>query len=140
MARLHGLLLSPLFAALSLLMLAPIPADEPAADTVTKPIAGWRHAGHVWLLTDSEGADLPADAILHDVPVVVRLDDEFFDFAAAQPHGEDLRLTSDAGEVLPHEIESWDRDAGTAGGHGDDLAAVAGHSGSIQIQCDLAGV
>ena len=114
MARLHGLLLSPLFAALSLLIPAPIQADEPAADTVTKPIADWRHAGHVWLLTDSEGADLPADAILHDVPVVVRLDDEFFDFAAAQPRGEDLRLTSEAGEVLPHEIENWDREAGKA--------------------------
>ncbi len=114
MARLPGLLLSTLVTALALLILPPTSADEPGADTAAKPIAGWRHAGHVWLLTDSEGADLPADAILHDVPVVVRLDDEFFDFSSSLPHGEDLRLTSEAGEVLPYEIESWDRERGTA--------------------------
>jgi hypothetical protein len=114
MARFPSALLSTLVAAVSLLIPPPTSADEPGPDTAAKPIAGWQHAGHVWLLTDSEGADLPADALLHDVPVVVRLDDEFFDFAAAQPHGEDLRLTSDAGTLLPHEIETWDRESGKA--------------------------
>jgi len=78
------------------------------------PLAGWKHRGDLWLLTDREGADVPADATLAEFPVVVRLDDELFDFTQAQPHGEDLRLTSEAGDVLPHEIESWDRAAGSA--------------------------
>ena len=84
-------------------------ADEPIDAAVGRPLSDWQHSGDLWLLTGPEGADLPADTILHDVPVVIRLDGEFFDFAAAQPHGEDLRLTSEAGEVLPHEIEAWDQ-------------------------------
>jgi len=87
----------------------PTAADEPVDAAARQPWSEWQHHGHVWLLPGPEGADLPADTILHDVPVVIRLDGEFFDFAAAQPHGEDLRLVSEAGEVLPHEIEAWDR-------------------------------
>ncbi len=89
-------------------------ADEPVDAAAGQPLSGWLHSGDLWLLTGTDGADLPAEAVLHDFPLVVRLDDEFFDFRQAQPHGEDLRITSDSGKVLPHEIEAWDRASGSA--------------------------
>jgi len=90
------------------IVLPPIAADQ------SLPLADWQHHGHAWLLTDSEGADLPAEATLADVPVVLRLDDKLFPFEEALPNGDDLRITSDVGTVLAHEIEAWDRDAGAA--------------------------
>jgi len=92
----------------SAIVLPPIAADQ------SPTLADWQHHGSVWLLTDSAGADLPAEATLADVPVVLRLDDEFFPFEEALPNGDDLRITSDVGTVLAHEIEAWDRDAGAA--------------------------
>ncbi len=115
MQRPSHLFVAGLLLALFCLVIAVAQADDAGrSQPRVFESASWKHSASLWLLTDSEGADLPADAILHDVPVVVRLDDEFFDFAAAQPRGEDLRLTSDAGELLPHEIESWDRETGRA--------------------------
>ena len=112
MARFPGLF--PATLVLGLLFATPLPAEDPAAATTTRPLAGWRHSGTVWLLTGPEGADLPADATLEDFPVVIRLDNEFFPFEEALPHGEDLRITSDSGQLLSHEIEAWDKTTGRA--------------------------
>jgi hypothetical protein len=60
----------------------------------------WRGHGECWILTDAEGAALPANASVADFPLLLRLRQGVFDFAAAQPHGEDLRITDDAGAAL----------------------------------------
>jgi hypothetical protein len=101
-----------LFAVAMLLIAGRGSADEPAGEAAATSLVGWRHSGHVWLLTDPEGADLPADSTIVDFPVAIRLDDECFPFSEAQPHGEDLRITSESGELLAHQIESWDRPHG----------------------------
>ena len=74
----------------------------------------WLGHGECWILTDAEGAALPANASVADFPLLLRLRQGVFDFAAAQPHGEDLRITDDAGAPLGFEIEQWDAAAGEA--------------------------
>jgi len=76
--------------------------------------AGWTHQGSIHLLTTPDGADLPATAVEHDFPALVRLDADGFDFHQAQPHGEDLRFTTANGTPLAHQIEEWDAVRGTA--------------------------
>ena len=38
----------------------------------------WKHAGSMYLVTDSAGADLPASAVLKNFPVLVRLNKDYF--------------------------------------------------------------
>jgi hypothetical protein len=44
---------------------------------------------------------------LVDVPVLVRLTPERFDYEASLPNGEDLRFFTPDLEAIPHEIETW---------------------------------
>ena len=76
--------------------------------------SAWYGHGSVWLLTDKEGANLPATAVVREFPVVMRLHGDTFPFAAAQSKGEDLRVTDATGRELALEIESWDKVAGEA--------------------------
>lgn len=76
--------------------------------------SAWSGHGSVWLLTDKEGSNLPATAVVREFPVVMRLHGDTFPFAAAQSKGEDLRVTDAAGRELALEIESWDKAAGEA--------------------------
>ena len=92
---------------------ASLHAQEPApAPPQVGTFAG--HQGTCWLLTTPDGADLPADAEVVDFPVLLRLDRASFDFATAQPLGQDLRIRAADGALLRHEIEHWDAVAGTA--------------------------
>lgn len=74
----------------------------------------WQHSGSMWLLTGPEGADLPDGATVHHFPVLVRLHQDFFDFAQAQPDGDDLRFSSSTGERLAFQIEEWNVAQGAA--------------------------
>ncbi|MFN5320794.1 MAG: DUF2341 domain-containing protein [Planctomycetota bacterium] len=67
-----------------------------------------------YLLTTPEGADLPAVGELKDFPLLVRLNRETFDFAAARLDGSDLRFYSAEGQPLAHQVEAWDAAEGTA--------------------------
>lgn len=87
-------------------LLALLSARAPAAPGT------WRHSGRIWILTTPEGAALPAGEEVRDFPLLVRLTGDTFDFAAAQPRGEDIRFTAADGTPLAFEIEAWD--AGTA--------------------------
>ena len=87
--------------------LAAAQQPAPAAD-----VRQWRHHGECWILTDAAGAALPASASVADFPLLLRLRQGVFDFAAAQPHGEDLRITDDGGAPLDFEVEQWDAAAG----------------------------
>ncbi|MFN0051794.1 MAG: DUF2341 domain-containing protein [Planctomycetales bacterium] len=87
-------------------------ADAPANQAVND--RDWKHSGSMWLLTTPDGAGLPPSARLEQFPVLVRLHRDFFDFAQAQPHGEDLRFSSSTGEPLAFQIEEWDAAQGIA--------------------------
>ena len=87
-----GLLLPPSFAA------AATPAAYPS----------WQHSGALTILTTPDGANLPASASVEQFPLLVRLHRDWFDFSKAQPHGEDVRFSSETGEALAFEIEAWD--------------------------------
>ncbi len=74
---------------------------------------GWEHAGSLYVLTTPEGADLPATALEHDFPLLVRLHKGVFDFGQAQPNGEDIRFSAE-GKALVYQVEEWDAKEGTA--------------------------
>ena len=76
--------------------------------------SGWQHSGSMFILTTPEGADLPASAVEKDFPLLVRLNQDFFDFGQAQADGADVRFSTSAGEPLAYQIEDWDAARGTA--------------------------
>ncbi len=78
------------------------------------PYSGWQKHGSLFLITTPEGANLPAEALVKDFPLLVRLHRDFFDFKEAKPHGEDIRFSLSEGTPLPYEIEEWNPAAGLA--------------------------
>ncbi len=68
----------------------------------------WRHTGSLFLNTTPDGANLPAGTHVADFPVLIRLHGDFFNFPEAQPHGEDVRFSTNTGTPLACEIEQWD--------------------------------
>ncbi len=76
--------------------------------------AGWQQSGSLYILTTSDGADLPAAAVIEGFPLLVRLHKESFDFTKAQAQGEDVRFATSDGVALPYQIETWDATRGEA--------------------------
>lgn len=75
----------------------------------------WDHHTNVVLNTTGSGAGVFTS--VHDFPVLVRLDTSNFDagFSEADENGADIRFTKADDETrLPHQIETWDAEAGTA--------------------------
>ncbi|MFO0904241.1 MAG: DUF2341 domain-containing protein [Pirellulales bacterium] len=99
-----------LFAGL-LFDLLPLPRLEAAA---LEPLPGWRRVGVVWIDTTKSGADLPADALVEQFPVLVRLQRDFFDFATARPDGADVRFTTPDQRLLPFQVDHWSPAEGVA--------------------------
>ena len=73
----------------------------------------WSHSGYIHIITSPEGANLPASASEKNVPILVRLDKDFFDFSQAKADGADLRFSSQA-KSLAYQIEQWDTKNGKA--------------------------
>ena len=88
--------------------------DGGAAKKTTAEHKDWTHSGQIWLLTTPEGASLPANAVVENFPVLVRLHQDYFDFSQAQPNGDDLRFFSSHGESLPYQIDDWSPERGAA--------------------------
>ena len=74
----------------------------------------WKYSGSMYILTTSQGADLPAAASEKDFPLLVRLDKGFFDFRQAKANGEDIRFSTSTGADLPYQIDRWDAAKGAA--------------------------
>jgi hypothetical protein len=74
---------------------------------------GWQHEGSLFILTTPEGANLPATALEHDFPLLVRLSKGVFDFSQAKPNGDDIRFSAE-GKPLAYQVEEWDAAKGTA--------------------------
>jgi len=73
----------------------------------------WKHSGSMYLVTTSAGADLPASAVEKNFPLLVRINENYFDFSQAKPRGEDIRFSSN-GKPLAYQIEHWDAAGGNA--------------------------
>ena len=56
------------------------------------------------IITTPEGAALPESASEANVPVLVRLHKDFFDFKQASPKGDDIRFSTLAGEALAYQV------------------------------------
>jgi hypothetical protein len=74
----------------------------------------WQHSGSIFILTTPEGANLPAESIVKDFPLLVRLNRDFFDFSQTKADGADLRFSTVNGEPLAYQIEEWDATSGLA--------------------------
>ncbi len=80
-----------------------------------EPIAGEQEAGGADARPPSDFAyrqqltfDNRGRSELLDVPVLIALDPSRFDYAEARPDGGDIQFRDADGELLPHEIESWE--------------------------------
>ena len=78
------------------------------------PYQGWQHSGVMTILTTPEGANLPAAVSLNDFPLLVRLNQDGFDFKQAEASGADIRFTNSAGQKLAYQLEAWDAKKGSA--------------------------
>ena len=82
-------------------------ADAPPAGPPPAPAPGWwdakwQHRAQI-SINDPETKEA-----LTDFQVGVKLDPAIFDFKAAKPAGEDLRFVGGDGQVLHHQIDTWD--------------------------------
>ena len=103
---------------LAALLLAPLARSGAAEDKPAKASAqyqGWQHSGSLYILTTSDGANLPASASEDGFPLLVRLHKDFFNFSQAKAQGEDIRFSTSTGTPLAYQIEEWDAANGTAG-------------------------
>jgi len=105
----------------------------------------WKHSGLMYIVTDSEGADLPASAVERNFPLLVRLNQEYFDFRQAKPQGEDVRFSSKS-KPLDYQIERWDVKRGEAdiwvripSIKGKDQQAIKMHWGNEKVSSESNG-
>ena len=73
----------------------------------------WKHSGLMYIITTPEGANLPEAALEKNFPLLVRLNEDFFNFSQAKSDGADIRFSSN-GAPLQYQIERWDAAAGNA--------------------------
>ena len=105
----------------------------------------WKHSGSMYLVTDSAGADLPVSAVEKNFPLLVRLNQEYFDFSQAKPQGEDVRFSS-KGKPLAYQIERWNAEEGEADIwvriptiKGKDQQAIKMHWGNEKVSSESNG-
>src|SRR5690606_37317033 len=99
---------------LALALILSAPALSRGVAEAEVPYRGWKYSGCLYLLTTPEGANLPASAVEHELPVLVRLHRDSFDFSQAKPDGGDIRFSTAKGKALPYQIEEWDARKGAA--------------------------
>lgn len=78
------------------------------------PYFAWPHTGSLYILTTTEGAELPATAMIEGFPLLVRLNKESFDFTKAQAQGDDVRFATSDGVAPANQIETCDAARGKA--------------------------
>ena len=88
--------------------------EQPKPPSTRASYQAWRHSGTLIILTTADGATLPAPATVEGFPLLVRLDQDWFDFKQARPNGEDIRFSTSSGVPLAYQIEEWDATKGAA--------------------------
>ena len=135
-------------------MLCRIPAIVIAIFTVALPGAlpeaiaqygDWKHSGSMYIITTPAGANLPATALEKNFPLLIRLNQDFFDFNQTKSGGEDIRFSAN-GKPLAYQIEHWDAASGNAVVwvsiptiKGQDQQAIRMHWGNRQAASDSNG-
>ena len=74
--------------------------------------AAWRYTRTITIDTTAAGANVPEDVA--NYPLALLLDKRRFDFSQARADGADVRFFDARGRALPHAIELWDRESGSA--------------------------
>ena len=69
----------------------------------------WTYSGSLFILTTPDGAKLPPAAVEKGFPLLVRFDEQSFEFSQAKPEGEDIRFSDREGRPLAYQIDTWDR-------------------------------
>ena len=92
----------------------------------------WKHSGSMYVVTTSEGADLSASSLEKNFPLLVRLNQDYFDFSQAKSRGEDIRFSGN-GKPLAYQIERWD----AAGGNADVWVRIPRIKGNDQQEIKM---
>jgi hypothetical protein len=100
--------------------------------------AAWPHSKRIYLNTTASGANVAGS--VDDVPVLIRLDKDNFDFASSPGRGRDVRFSDSKGKRLRYEVERWDS-AGASAELWVRLDRVNGNSNAqfITMHWGLAG-
>jgi hypothetical protein len=77
-----------------------------SGDTVVVAKLAWKFSHQLRLNTASSGANVRGSVF--NVPILIRLNSDNFDFSQADIGGADIRFTKCDTLLLPHEIEHWD--------------------------------
>jgi hypothetical protein len=77
-----------------------------SSQAVSIPFAGWKYRSEIELNTTSTGAGVLTDVV--NIPVLIRLTKDNFDFSRASGDGSDCRFSKVSGPPLSFEIEQWD--------------------------------
>jgi hypothetical protein len=75
--------------------------------------SAWTYSANITIGTTPDWADIPAGQSVSNFPVLIRLEQSYFDFNQAGTNGEDIRF-ADGVTPLNYQIEYWDRTAGKA--------------------------
>jgi hypothetical protein len=83
------------------------PDPDPDPDPNPDPfILDWKHRAVVILNTNQVG--MGENAIVTEFPLLIRLNQDNFDFSQAWTDGRDIRFATSRGKILPHEVMRWD--------------------------------
>ncbi len=66
----------------------------------------WQYSKRLYFNTTASGVQV--SGMVYDFPVLLRLNENNFEFSSAKPNGSDLLLTKSDGTAIPFEIEHWD--------------------------------
>lgn len=77
---------------------------KPESTTIV-PYPYWNYERRIILNTTEKGAGINEN--VYGFPVLIRLNENNFDFTKASSNGSDLRFTKTNGDPLPFEIERW---------------------------------
>lgn len=81
-----------------------VPVKSKEVTTISNP--GWSYCQTIVLNTTATGAGIAGD--VYDFPVLIRLNQNNFDFTLAKVDGSDLNFTKKDNSLLSFEIERWD--------------------------------
>ena len=105
----------------------------------------WKHSGSMYIITTPDGANLPANALEKNFPLLVRLHPDFFNFSEADSRGADVRFSLN-GKPLAYQIEYWSAEEGHAdiwvlipAIKGNDQQAIQMHWGHDKVSSESHG-
>jgi hypothetical protein len=67
----------------------------------------WKHKASFYILTNKDGVSLPPTSTEKNFPLLIRLNNDFFNFKEANKQGNDVRFSTENGTPLSYQIEEW---------------------------------